>query len=384
MGITKPTAALARLLALTIMLQRANGGPGEPSIRWDSANPVLVQQGGHYGRIARLDPQTLIAGFDLRREIHVRLSRDEGKTWQPPVRVAGLPDGTCTNTELLVLKNGGVLCFFNFRPRKDSGLPFTIAFSRSGDQGATWSPPRTLHAAGTDFGDGCWEPAAVELPDGELHVYFANEGPYRKSSEQEISLLRSQDGGATWSGAERVSFRKGHRDGMPVPLVDADRKRIHLAIEDNGLSGAFKPVIVSTMLERGGWRGGHVDADSGDRRGALAHPLPAASYAGAPYLRRFPGGPCALSFQLAKSGDMNHSRMAVCLGTPDARDFGKPSYPFPEGKHAQLWNALFVKNADTLTAISETTLRGTRGIWIVDGRLAHGHPGKDPEMDGAL
>ena len=35
------------------------------------------------------------------------------------------------------------------------------------------------------------------MPGGEIHVYFANEFPFPDTAEQEISLVRSRDGGET-------------------------------------------------------------------------------------------------------------------------------------------------------------------------------------------
>ena len=340
-------------------------------IVWDSAHPVLVKEGGRYGRIIRLDDHTLLAGYDFKRAIQASFSHDEGKTWSPSIQIAASADGHLTNTEFLLLREGGLLCFFDFRPRPESGQAFAIRLSRSLDGGKTWSPADTLYTAGQDFGDGCWEPAAIQLPDGEVQVYFANESPYRNSNEQEITLLRSTDNGRTWAKPETVSFRKGSRDGMPVPVVSRNKAAIAVAIEDNGLSGTFKPVIVSTRLERGGWRDGVVDGASDRRWGALARPLPASMYAGAPYLRQLPDGRFILSFQMSATGDMNRSRMAVSLGTDQARDFSDPTFPFPDTTGgAQLWNSLFLKNDRTVTAVSETSLNGIRGIWTVDGTIA--------------
>ena len=360
---------LARALGLLLAAgSLVNGAPSE--ITWDRAHPVLIHEGGHYGRITRLSPSALIAGFDFRRAIHARLSHDEGETWEPAVKIASIAGGSCTNTELCVLKSGELLCFFNFRPSRGSELSYSIRMCRSRDQAKSWSTPKTLYSAGKDFGDGCWEPAAIQLPSGEVQVYFANESPYRKSNEQEISMLRSQDNGGTWSGTETISFRKKSRDGMPVPVVAANGSAIAVAIEDNGLNGQFKPVIVCSRLERGAWRNGTVDGDSRYRWGALAKPLPASTYAGAPYLRQLPDGPFILSFQIADSGDMKDSRMAVSLGNDRARDFGEPTFPFSETPgNAQLWNSLFIKNAHTVTAVSETTLNGFFGVWAVDGSL---------------
>ncbi|MDB6077973.1 MAG: Non-viral sialidase [Akkermansiaceae bacterium] len=343
------------------------------TIRWKEDTRILVQPGGHYGRIARLDAKTLLCVFTFKQALQFRRSRDDGRTWEDPRSIASWPPGTLANAEILVLKNGGILAFFNRRPDRanPTGLPYSIGCCRSADHGATWSEPVTIHEAGTTFGDGCWEPAALELPDGRIAVWFANEGPYRTSDEQEISVAFSADRGTSWSAAQRFSFRAGHRDGMPVPLLAPDGKSVRVAIEDNGLSGTFKPVILLAPLGSNG-SFAPIDATSQRRRAALAAPLPPKAYAGAPYLRALPGGALVLSFQFASSGDMKDSRMAVCLGKDRPPSFSPPSFPFPAAppEPAQLWNSLFIKNRNTVTALSETTWAGQAGIWIVDGEVA--------------
>ncbi|WP_193212799.1 exo-alpha-sialidase [Luteolibacter marinus] len=359
-----------RVAAGLAVLVLASPGIAKPAIEWDRDHPVLVKAGAHYGRIARLDAGTLIAGYDFKRGVHVGLSHDEGRTWGDSIPVAAMDGGTCTNTELCVLRNGEVLCFFNFRPDRGSGKAFAIVASLSRDGARTWSPPVTIHTAGKEFENGCWEPACIQLPGDELQLYFANEGPYRDSNEQEVSMLRSKDNGRHWSAPETISFRKGSRDGMPVPVLSRDGKSVFVAIEDNGLSGTFKPVIVATPIDGGGWRKGAVDGDSPFRWRALAEPLPASTYAGAPYLRQLADDRFVISFQLAASGQMRDSRMAVAIGDANARNFGSPSFPFPETPgRAQLWNAVFIPGEDRVMAISETSLKGTRGIWTVSGRI---------------
>lgn len=179
-------------------------------------------------------------------------------------------------------------------------------------------------------------------------------------------MIRSKDGGETWSPAERVSFRKNHRDGMPVPVLAPELKRTFLAIEDNGIHGAFKPVIMDIT---GAKEAAYVSGDSPKRWSALSKALAAATYAGAPYLTRLPDRRFALSYQIAVSGNMRDSRMAVSLGNTKAESFGEPTYPFGETDGPQLWNALFVKDAGTVIAVSETTIQGVRGVWSLEGHL---------------
>lgn len=350
-----------------------------PWIEWDASTRLLVQKGAGYARIARLANRELLIAFSQGADLCVRHSRNEGKTWEPSVTVAKIEGSLCTNAELLILTDGTVLALFNERPREAlpkgnqpprDGLtrPFRILASQSQDHGKTWGAHSVLYSAGNDFSCGCWEPAAVQLPGGEVQVYFANEGPYRKTNEQEITMLRSKDSGKTWDKPETVSFRPKHRDGMPVPLVLMDGRGIVLAIEDNGLAGPFKPAIIHTSLKEN-WSSGVVNADSPHRWGALAPPLPPSTYAGAPYIRQLPSGEVLLSYQESAKGNLETSRMAVCMGDREAKNFSSVTYPFPGEAVPQLWNSLFVKDARTVTAVTDAPIGGVHGIWIVDGRL---------------
>ncbi|MBB5352516.1 hypothetical protein HNR46_002762 [Haloferula luteola] len=337
-------------------------------IDWQEESRTLVAEGGGYGRIARIDGERWMCAYSRRGAIQVRFTEDGGLHWGVEQEVGREEGAGLTNAEVLVRKNGEIWCFFNRRPREGSSDPFAVGFFRSADGGRKWGKPEVIYEAGKEFENGCWEPAALELASGEVQVYFANEGPYRDSNEQEISLLRTQNGGRSWSEAETVAFRSGHRDGMPVPVALPEVNGIAVAIEDNGLRGTFKPVILGTSAERGGWKDGVVDSASFHRWRALKEPLAARAYAGAPYLRWVRKGVTVLSFQLAENGEMRDSRMAVCLGNGKAQDFETPSFPFPEGR-GQLWNALFVVDAHTVMAITEASLDGKRGIWTIEGTV---------------
>ncbi len=337
-------------------------------ITWDQTSLRLVSR-GNYGRITRLQSGDLMAVYE-HNGVCTRQSRDEGQSWGKEVEVARSPLGGLANPEVLQTRGGDILVFSNLRPSKDQNPApnFAICLSRSLDGGRTFSPLQTVFKAGTDGQVGCWEPAALQLPSGEIELFFADESPFPNSSEQQITLLRSSDNGWHWSAPKAASFRAGHRDGMPVPtqLQNGD---IAFAIEDNGLSGTFKPSIVHTS-KTDLWKSGPVAADSPNRWGALQTPLDAAVYAGAPYLRILKNGETALSFQQADDGEMRHSHMTVCLGDASARNFGMLTQPFAGFKtSSQLWNGLFVKDKETLTAITSTKIGDIFGVWTIDGYL---------------
>jgi hypothetical protein len=163
---------------------------------------------------------------------------------------------------------------------------------------------------------------------------------------------------------------------MPVPLLLAGGKGVAVAIEDNGIAGKFKPSIVHTSLEDN-WRQPFVSGENAQRWAALKIQLPDSVYAGAPYLRQFPGGETVLSVQSGE-GRLNestqrNSQMVVYLGDSEARNFGSKSVPFAVVPEASgLWNSLFIKDETTVTAISGTVVKGVRGLWAIDGRLDYG------------
>ncbi|KAA6305164.1 hypothetical protein EZS27_043185, partial [termite gut metagenome] len=161
-------------------------------------------------------------------------------TWSLPITV--LHNETpyyIANAELYQLANGVIVIGGNGRSNDSE----TIVVSRSLDNGDTWLPQQTIY----ESGKGCWEPAFLQLTNGELQVYFADEAPYPNSSEQEIAMLSSTDNGETWTKKTKtVCFRVGRRDGMPVPIIVNDE--ILVAIEDNKVWETMKPYIVRNTI----------------------------------------------------------------------------------------------------------------------------------------
>ncbi len=341
------------------------------AIHWQPGSAVLVQRGGVYGRMARLADGDTLCAYSRRLPVCVRRSGDGGRTWADEAVAVEYAQGHATNAELLVLDSGRVLLMYNERPT-DGKSRYGIGVCTSDDGGRTWQGHRRIHTAGTQREGGCWEPAAVELPDGEIQLFFADEGPYPASGEQQITRLRSLDGGTSWLEPQAVAFRPGHRDGMPVALVLTGGRQIALAIEDNGLAGRFKPAILTLSVADAGPL--PIGADDDRRQSALADPLPDEVYAGAPYLVGLPTGETVLSVQSTEDRGEPHahpnSRMVVYVGDNTAHQFAARSVPFEGVTDAPgLWNSLFVKDAETITALSTTTIDGIQGLWAIDGRM---------------
>ncbi|MFN7140039.1 MAG: sialidase family protein, partial [Limisphaerales bacterium] len=150
-----------------------------PRIEWDHSTISLIHSNSGYARIIRLKDGRLLCGYDFRGQIWVRHSSDEGKSWQEPVHVAKWPHGFLTNTELLQMQDGSLLCMYNERPHRrradtpptNESHPYSISVARSEDGGKTWEQPQRIYSAGHEFENGCWEPAAVQLPSGEVQLF---------------------------------------------------------------------------------------------------------------------------------------------------------------------------------------------------------------------
>ena len=205
-------------------------------ITWDYTTLSKVYHGySTYARVIRLHNNNLICAFEhlvLENDTVVGFlmasrSENNGLSWSKADTVVKHSDGINPSVpDLIQLNNGWILCSYNPRPRKqdDSSKKFSIKNMISKDNGYTWEFWSDVYAASHLFGDGVWEPSAIQLASEEIQLFVANEYPYQSSNEQEISMFRSFDNGYTWSDKKIVCFRAGHRDGMPVPLILKNNK----------------------------------------------------------------------------------------------------------------------------------------------------------------
>lgn len=349
----------------------------QTQIVWDQTTAKFVTEGG-YARVRRIASGELALVYSAKRDVFIRKSADNGKTWSDPVLVAHTEGYGNTNSELTQLSNGWLLYAWNGRPSKrDTTLHYTIMTKISRDNGASWGDGRNPYSGDIKWNNGVWEPVTMQLPTGEIQLFFANESPYRETEEQEITLMRSFDNGLTWGEPKQVSFRAGSRDGMPVPVYLKNKKGIVFAIEDNGINGSFKPVIIWSSVADN-WNQESALANSPRRWHALRSDcrLPAPVYAGAPYIVQLPSGEMLLSIQSTEGRISNQDKFAIMqvyVGNDRAKDFANKSTPFPNlpDNANALWNSLTVLDKNTVMAISSisTGTPDKNGIWIVTGKV---------------
>lgn len=351
------------------------------TIEWDRATLVKVaappagKPYAGYARLTELEDSRLLCVYESDGSVWQVTSNDSGKSWQGAKIIAEKEAGiNMAVPDILRLRNGYLLLMYNPRPFNiDPSRRFAIRIKISTNNGVTWGEAKEIYKAGYQFENGCWEPAAIQLPDGSVQLYFANEGVYTTSDEQNISMLTSADNGQTWSKDPAIiSFRAGKRDGMPAPLLLKGNERIAVAIEDNGFVN-FKPYIITNTLHEN-WET-TVSANSPNRIYAMVAPVSNEVYAGAPYLRQLSTGETILSYQGTenRSGNsLNDAVMKVMVGDDLARNFDGRTEPFtiPQGKSG-LWNSISVLKDDTVIAITSTNgfSNGPMEVWMIKGKL---------------
>lgn len=346
-------------------------------IAWDYNKSQFVT-GGVYARIKQLHTGESALLYSSGPDVWIRKKNPTDNKWGNAVRVSTDARSVYnyTNSELIELNDHTLIYGWNARPKKEGeGNPYKIMIKRSTDGGLTWTGEQDIYVAGDVGHKGCWEPSFLQLPSGELQIYFANEHIV-PDYDQDISMFRSFDNGITWESQRVVtSYRIGARDGMPVPVYLQGGAGIVYAIEDSNINGNFKPVIIRTTPEDN-WLSGTVYGNNKEQRHhALStdYQLGGTIYAGAPYLIQLNTGETVLSIQSSEnrtSGDQ--AVMQVYIGDREAKNFERPSTPFPflaEDANA-LWNALCQINDSTIAAVSSFGRQAPNdGIWTTEGKI---------------
>ena len=350
---------------------------------WDPASLKRIappDSSAFYPRMIQLRNFSLYAVYASNGNVVGVASNDNGQNWSSPKLIAAKRDKVNMDTpDLLQLRDGSLLVCYATRPQgalrgnPDSSQKFEVRIQKSVDNGESWQKEKILYQGGSSFKDGCWEPSLVQLPSGEIQLFFANEALYTSSNEQNISMLQSFDNGNSWSQAPQViSFRKGSRDGMPVPIWLNSEKKVVVAIEDPGIQN-FKPYTIRSSIN-GKWLN-IVEGDNADRHYALVHPITDSIYAGATYLRQLSTGETILSYQSTEGRTRNKDNnavMRVAVGDQSAKNFNSVSTPFliPEGYNA-LWNSLCILKDDSIIALTSTNGYSKRRteVWMIKGKL---------------
>ena len=398
------------------------------AIEWEDPKPARtankLELSGGYPRIHRLNDGRLMLSYSLSGNGYARFSSDEGETWGAQTEVMSYFDKTSNGVSARMTASvpdfaqlsagnpyhpGRIIYASNYRPRElvngkttdNKGWttvhPYTISIRVSDDAGNTWSDRKHLYMSGIwdkNVTVGCWEPFVLELPDGTVQIYFADETPYYPASSwHNISVIESKDGGDTWGEVRVVAQNSANRDGMPVATLLGDK--ILLAVEStDGVHARLHPIVICNPIQDC-WR---TPVGKGDSH--RFHPFTTSLksdlvYSGAPYIITTDNY-IVYSYQisdwwkpteelsrtelvrLAKENNVeDHSELEVqvCLKSEVTDGFfytmRSPSRPFnlvnlDQQSEKAVWNSLCDLGNDEILAVSQ---KGNLIIYTVRGKI---------------
>ena len=393
---------------------------GEVRIVWETPQEV-VGKGGGYPRVHRLNDGRLMMTYSRSFNGYALFSEDEGKTWPESSRKNPMSKLTESNEKGSALLSVAVPDFAqlsenhphhpdriifagNYRPRSSDGKttgkttvhPYTIAVSVSDDKGNTWSETKHIYKSGIwneDVTIGCWEPFVLELPDGTVQIYFADETPYYRQGSRwhNISVIESKDGGDTWEKVRVVSQNGACRDGMPVVAIHEDR--LLLAVESTDYTGErLHPIVIQNTIDDN-WKV-TVGKGSPYRFEPFQKSLKSeVDYSGAPYIITTdnyivysyqiadwwtpPAGLTASEqlTQAKQNNDANHATMEIQVCPKSEVKDGyfntmrAASRPLPvdqtTGKENAIWNSLCDLGNDEILAVSQYK----NAVYVVKGKI---------------
>lgn len=257
------------------------------------------------------------------------------------IDVDGIEDDKCYSTcDAIVLDNGDIMAVASFRSnknfRKDNRFN-GLAMRKSSDGGKTWSEEKVIYTGSN------WEPSLLQLPDGEIQVYFTHSAPKNQPqieagvptsqivASSGTAIIRSRDYGETWDPyvteppyaawrvcQQYVETKNGIQvftDQMPVAILLNNTNTIALATESKFTSGTKETYYITMGYSDDNWATalGIDEEGPADKQENM--------YLGAaPYIRQFPSGETVLA-------NNRNSKFQMRLGDSLARTFGDPIEP---------------------------------------------------------
>lgn len=344
------------------------------------ATATKISQPGYYadyGRVKRIgESDTLLLvyhGGENNQDwlnVYLRKSYDNGLTWQDQQIMADVSQSSgywrFCNPELIQLANGWILLSYIANGNPETNDNCFVHVLTSKDHGKTWEGPAAIVTGRS------WEPAMVQLPHGEIEMFYSSEADWwlpeeGEYMEQKIHMIHSTDNGQTWSYPKTVAYYPGKRDGMPVPLLLQGNRGIVFGIET--VNANKSPYMIRRELA-GPW----VLTTSNYENGPYRQVIDGFSgHGGAPYLLQLPTGETVLSVHIYKGGDWHQNNyMQVMVGDNEAKNFTNLTTPWgvlPVNESA-VNNSLFLKDSTTIIAISGRNFpNGSGGIYWLEGTI---------------
>ena len=376
-------------------------------VAWDYSSLTKLANKGSSLKMVRISEQTLVGVYESDYSIYAIISNDNGITWGTPMTLFGKTthqgthgEQTITYTDLMTqpsitqLSNGDLVaaCGVIYKYTIDNiatEFPAAILTRRFSIDGNL----ETIQQVYSNLG--CESPALLELPDGELQLYFANSttsetveiisstGLFITYGEQQIEMIYSRDEGATWSsyiggfgpdgiekrwtGSKIISYRSGKINNSPSAAILGDN--IVLAYGDNR-NVTFKPYIVRTSLTNN-WVY-PVNGDAPEREYAFYEMLPEKYFMGYPGLLTLPSGESLLAYETDADRDEGCEALEVAISDRNALDFTKTTRPLGLTKSIRsVMNSLMLFDDKTIVALTTSNYQSPSADapWYIKGYL---------------
>ena len=302
--------------------------------------------------------------------VYMRKSYDNGITWQDQQIMADISKYSSywrfCNPELIQLANGWILLAYTANGNPETNDNCFVHILTSKDHGKTWEGPALIQTGRS------WEPSMVQLPHGEIELFYSSEADWWPPVEgeymqQEIHMIHSTDNGLTWSFPQTVAYYPGKRDGMPVPLLLQGNRGVVFGIET--VNSNQSPYIIRRELA-GPWVLTSSNFENGPYRWVINN---FSGHGGAPYIIQLPTGETVLSAHIYKGGDWHRNNyMQVMIGDNEAKNFTSLSTPWGilGVNESAVNNSLFLKDSTTIIAVSGRNFRdGSGGIYWLEGTI---------------
>ena len=156
-------------------------------------------------------------------------SADNGHTWGPLWALDDSPYGAtlAMTGPVVVLPDNRWLCQFEVNKTYHDPLPWQhqAAIKFSADEGRSWSPP-TIVACDPNARIRYWDQRQALAPDGRCWAAFWTFDS-ASSSDLNITLSSSRDGGRTWSSPRDT----GVPGQVPYPIILSDDRMLLLSVD---------------------------------------------------------------------------------------------------------------------------------------------------------
>ena len=288
------------------------------------------------------------------------------------------PKKMYASADAIVLANGDIIAAAGLRGDYTANQYTNgIEIRRSTDNGKTWTEPELVYTGGV------WEPSLLQLPSGEVQLYWTNThvkgAPVDQLGRADdnstgTAMLRSYDNGKTWNGnpsvlyaaqivAQQYTFTgtdgKYYSGQMPVATV-LNSGKIVLALEVRTKNSKGEKTYNMSFA--------YTDASNSwpvslglDEEGPVSLKKDVILKAAGPYIRQFKSGETLLSYHWGTS-------WYSLIGNTSATEFNERLNVFGD-EQVDIWGSTEI--IGTHTAIGTVPMNNAGGIFVSKLHLNH-------------